>query len=539
MQLLSNLSQNQIISIVVGVVLLVVVLVVFVTTRKQSYEELLTEKMENNKEVVQSKPENKRMRDYDIIPVTVNKLPERIIDGTDLYMEFPIRNPININYSSKGLNIPVEKMFYDDVDIWFIGSHIGISYIICVSPDGIIQQYSFVGSPDKFPEVDPSQLMGFKEPNQLVLVNPSNPQENIVKTFQREFERLSLIPKLNEMEKNEISKIGINSDNVIMYLYANELAFRRVIRNARLKLREMERTRELSYQEKTELINNTILNFMLEKDVMTRFQLVTQEFSNFNFDDYNKMIQNNGGEVNCRLIKQILGPSTKNALSSLDKILDTYKNMLNRLFSSIMTNSEKYLQYCSQDPQVLKSYKGIVNSLRFIISNKEFLQQVCPACPKVECPAPVCPKVECPACPDSNAVGKVSIDKRISTISIVQRKLNTPLNIASIEVYDTNGIKVTPDDVTMSPYELKGYPAKNLFDNDIDSFAHTRESNQKNPAMIVLFFKNPVDVGGIRVINRKDCCKDRILGATLELNGKSFKQTRTFDKVQDEYIFKI
>ena len=389
MQFLANLSQNQRIGLIAGV-LVVLFLIIFFTTRKQSYEEMKKEmkkeEMKALKEYVETQPENIKMKQYNHSIITADMLPAKLIDGSPLYTELPLgeSEKFNIVFGAEGLNIPVERVFYDDVDFWFVGSHKYISYVLAISPDDVSPlQYRFKGTPDQLPELDPSDLRGFKELNQLALINSKNPQQNLREVIQQMFrQKSSLLPNLTQNDKKQISNIGINADLITMPLFTNEMAFRRAIRNARLKLREMERKNEsLTYQDKMNLINNTILEFMLQGDVIRNFDMASQELSKFNFD--------------CRMIQ--LNSRDKDMVYAFDKILGTYKNMLNRLFSAVMTNSEKYLKHCSQDPQLLQSYQNIVNSLRFIVSNKEFLSQVCPVCPDMSKFA--CPDVQCPACP--------------------------------------------------------------------------------------------------------------------------------------------
>jgi len=522
MQFLANLSQNQRIGLIAGV-LVVLFLIIFFTTRKQSYEEMKKEEMEAVKEYVENQPENIKMKQYNLPLATADYLPAKLIDGSPLYTEIQLEeaDKFNIVYASKKLNIPVERVFYDDVDFWFVGSNNGISYVIVISPDDVSPlQYMYKGTPDQLPNLDPSQLEGFKELNQLALMNPKNPHQNVLIDIKQELrEKASLLPNLGEHNYDEISKIGINANTIIVPLYTNEVAFRRAIRNARLKLREMERkNNSLTYQDKINLINNTILEFMLQEDVIRNFDMASQELSKFQFDNVNKFMQNNGGKFDCSTQKSY----DKGMIYALDKILGTYKNMLNRLFSAVMTNSDQYAKICGRNPELLKSYQNIVNSLRFIVSNKEFLSQVCPACPA--CPMP-----------------QRGIEAR--RVGIVQKKSGTPLNIASLEVLDENGKLIKPNNIILQPKELRGYPGNNLLDGNTKTFAHTTNATTNQPAIIGYEFDTPVRVFGVRVVNRQDCCQDRILGSTLILEsgyGKDEKITELgFKDVSPVYDFKF
>jgi len=128
-------------------------------------------------------------------------------------------------------------------------------------------------------------------------------------------------------------------------------------------------------------------------------------------------------------------------------------------------------------------------------------------------------------------------------VGIVQRKSGTPLNIASLEVLDENGKLIKPTNILLLPKGLNGYPGNNLLDGNTKTFAHTTNATTNQPAIIGYEFDIPVRVFGVRVVNRKDCCQDRILGASLILEsgyGKDEKITEiNFKDVRPSYEFKF
>jgi hypothetical protein len=193
---------------------------------------------------------------------------------------------------------------------------------------------------------------------------------------------------LTSQDVEDFQKIKVNGKSLISALSQNELAFRRFIRNARLQMREMERKQgsSISYDQKMELINNSILQFLLDKNVVNNFDQASKIVSSFNLDN---LINAFPGSVKCNMANGL--QNYKRELETLDIILSNYSEMLNRLFSATIVNSQRYIQYCNKDPAIAKHYESITNSLRNIVSNKDFLSQVCPNV--------VCPVVECKPCP--------------------------------------------------------------------------------------------------------------------------------------------
>jgi hypothetical protein len=117
------------------------------------------------------------------------------------------------------------------------------------------------------------------------------------------------------------------------------------------------------------------------------------------------------------------------------------------------------------------------------------------------------------------------------------------LNIAQIEVYskETGGNIITPSTPVTKPdgwvYPNDYYPAKNLVDGTGNSFAHT---SCHNVPWIEVDLGQSVPIQRIVVVNRKDCCKERIVGTTLIIMDGARKITYNAIKItttHDRYTY--
>jgi hypothetical protein len=395
MEFLSNLSQNQLIGICAAIVL-IVVLAIILYRRKQDYEETKKEEMfENGKVVVANFKENIKGKHMNTKPTRGMIIPEKLIDGP-LYTMVKTNQNMNFVITTNGDSYPVSSIYYDDVDLWFVAqTQPNLSIIVVKSPDGTILQYSYEGVPKDLPNLDPSQLMGFKEPNILVLANGNDLNKSVDPDVQELFYYYgkNIIPILTNQDVQDFQKIKVDVKSLVYSLSQNEIAFRRYIRNARLKLREMERQGNmLNHDQKMELINNSILQFLLDKNVVNNFDQASRVIQSIDFNN----IKNSYPEKNCNMNSENI-----NKMKTIADILSTYSEMLSRLFSATIVNSQKYMQYCNKNPELTQSYEIIINSLKNIVSSKDFANKFCPQvqCPKVQCPQVRCPQVRCPACP--------------------------------------------------------------------------------------------------------------------------------------------
>ena len=405
MQFLSNLTKNQLIGIG-GAIVLIIILAIVMYRRKQDYEEMKKEAMlEKGKVVVANFDENIKGKHMKGPPLFATIIPERLIDGPLYNMIKPNQNYV-ITYNGKPYS--VSSIYYDDVDLWFVAqADLKLSLVIVKSPNGITQQYSYAGSPYDLPNINPSELSGFKEPNILVLANGNDLNKNIDSDVQVLFNHSGkrIVPAMTKRDMDDLIQIGVDGKRLIDALSQNEVAFRTYIRNARLQLREMERKQgsNITYQQKMELINNSILQFLLDKNVVNNFDTASKVMASFNIDNLRNAFP---GSVNCNMANGL--QTYKRELQTLDIILSNYSEMLNRLFSATIVNSQRYIQQCNKDPAIAEHYQSITNSLRNIVSNKDFVNQVCP---KPVCPDVVCPAVECKPCPQCPNVETKPIQK--------------------------------------------------------------------------------------------------------------------------------
>ena len=92
------------------------------------------------------------------------------------------------------------------------------------------------------------------------------------------------------------------------------------------------------------------------------------------------------------------------------------------------------------------------------------------------------------------------------------------LNLAQILVYSTNGGPniLTPNTVVTksSGYQGDSYPSRNIVDGKGNTFVHT--SGNEIP-WIQVDLGTSLPIYKVVIVNRKDCCKERILGAVLSI----------------------
>lgn len=118
------------------------------------------------------------------------------------------------------------------------------------------------------------------------------------------------------------------------------------------------------------------------------------------------------------------------------------------------------------------------------------------------------------------------------------------INIAEIEAYDINGTKLT---LAVDSYssQVTFFPVSYTIDGDYTNFGHT--FYQPVDLTVDNWFKysisgisNICSLGTVKVYNREDCCKDRIIGDYLEVLADSFVvDSFSFDQQQDVYDFTV
>ena len=97
------------------------------------------------------------------------------------------------------------------------------------------------------------------------------------------------------------------------------------------------------------------------------------------------------------------------------------------------------------------------------------------------------------------------------------------INIAEIEVYDYEGTKLTSNTTNIHGYSTQhsdDHEWSNILDGDLATMGHSQDTDVNQYVSIDLGSKKKIYK--VVIENRRDCCKDRIQGARVELhNGTS------------------
>jgi flagellar basal body-associated protein FliL len=119
--------------------------------------------------------------------------------------------------------------------------------------------------------------------------------------------------------------------------------------------------------------------------------------------------------------------------------------------------------------------------------------------------------------PDDGKKGTTS-PKKGKFIKITHEAVGI-LNVAEIEAFGADGTtKITPAAASASSTldnNTAVFGAANLIDNNFDKYAHTmvNVANQ----WLQIAFDGDKEITKIKITNRKDCCKDRIIGSKVLL----------------------
>ena len=105
-----------------------------------------------------------------------------------------------------------------------------------------------------------------------------------------------------------------------------------------------------------------------------------------------------------------------------------------------------------------------------------------------------------------------------------------PLNIAEIEIFDSNDVNVAKGASATSSSVLGPFIPEWLIDGNMDNFAHTTEG-VNNWFMIDLGKEVPIKK--VVVHNRKSCCQDRIIGSRVLIQDSARKEVYSSDKIID------
>ena len=129
----------------------------------------------------------------------------------------------------------------------------------------------------------------------------------------------------------------------------------------------------------------------------------------------------------------------------------------------------------------------------------------------------------------------------IKSITISKTNSSEPIHLAEIIIYDEYGKRIPSSELLAQGNPMHpSFPASNLINNRND-FAHTNvdifgsgsgsgynfsslnktisfKMKIPNQFMMVIL-KNPRKVSSIEIINRQDCCKERLAGSTVEVRN--------------------
>jgi hypothetical protein len=137
----------------------------------------------------------------------------------------------------------------------------------------------------------------------------------------------------------------------------------------------------------------------------------------------------------------------------------------------------------------------------------------------------------------------VPLVNRIHIIKDTTGKTVTPpasrtFQIGEIKAYRADGSLLTADDYSGAEYGMFSgggvavtYPAKNAFDGNVNTFTHTN-GEESSIHELKLTLRNPTNIGRVEVINRVDCCADRLAGTVIQLiaeNGTVLKSMTLTD----------
>lgn len=86
------------------------------------------------------------------------------------------------------------------------------------------------------------------------------------------------------------------------------------------------------------------------------------------------------------------------------------------------------------------------------------------------------------------------------------------INIAEIQAFNSSGVRYTATEAWLSSTPYSEYPASNLLDNNPNTIGHTSEATN---SWAQIGFGSDKQIGKVVVVNRQDCCYDRIVGSCL------------------------
>lgn len=120
---------------------------------------------------------------------------------------------------------------------------------------------------------------------------------------------------------------------------------------------------------------------------------------------------------------------------------------------------------------------------------------------------------------------KYIIVTKDTTGKTVSPPASRTFQIGEIKAYRADGSLLTANDYSSAEYNSAvntgvalTYPAKNAIDGNVNTFTHTNgETPEFGFHQLKLTLSSPANIGRVEVINRMDCCADRLAGAVIQL----------------------
>ncbi|QIG59490.1 hypothetical protein [Dishui Lake phycodnavirus 2] len=98
---------------------------------------------------------------------------------------------------------------------------------------------------------------------------------------------------------------------------------------------------------------------------------------------------------------------------------------------------------------------------------------------------------------------------------------NLVVNLAEVEVYDSNDVLVSNNKTITGSSVLDDHPWANLVDGNKTNFAHTNGTTSSEVDYLQIDLGAVKEIKKISITNRTDCCKDRIKGLKVQILNES------------------
>lgn len=111
----------------------------------------------------------------------------------------------------------------------------------------------------------------------------------------------------------------------------------------------------------------------------------------------------------------------------------------------------------------------------------------------------------------SQSSGQVGIDANV-------------ISVGEIVAYDAKGNDITVGAIAKSPTQYVGYPPSNVIDKNDDTFSHTASGIEDFANIwLEIDLGQDKDIAKLKLVNRKDCCQERLVGTQIRISDASGK----------------